>query len=72
MSGLVYGVGQLEAKSAKLSKTSNSESKPAKDLNTCSIKFSSIRSQNKSHEKDVSYNMECIPHRKLPKFEQLD
>lgn len=37
MSGLVYGVGQLEAKSAKLSKTSNSESMVAKDLNTCDI-----------------------------------
>jgi hypothetical protein len=35
MSGLVYGVGQLEAKSAKLSNTSNSEINSAKDSNTC-------------------------------------
>uniref|UniRef100_A0A2P2J8C9 DNA mismatch repair protein MSH2 n=1 Tax=Rhizophora mucronata TaxID=61149 RepID=A0A2P2J8C9_RHIMU len=42
ISGLVYGVGQLEAKSAKLSKTSNSESLPAKEVNT-SEKVAAVR-----------------------------
>jgi hypothetical protein len=34
ISGLQYGVGQLAAKSAKLNKTSISESNPAKSSNT--------------------------------------
>jgi len=45
MSGLVYGVGQLEAKSAKLSKTSISESKPDNFSNTCSIKLALIKNK---------------------------